>query len=431
VPVKLRMISIKVKGESAPRMQPTFDTEFGPAIDADMEHNVAYAASSPYLEDTGMLEQSYAMVQAKTAEEFRKALGRDSLMEQNITFADRDGNIGYVRVGRTPKRPEGFDWNKPVPGNTSKSKYLGVHDIADHVQIMNPASGYMQNCNVSPQNMMANSPMTPDKYVSYLYNVSWDKTSPRGERLLQLLDKNASATREEAMAMAMDVYDLLAEPWKKAIAAAAAKAGQDLASTNAKFAEAVDLIAKWDGQFVKESTAATLMWRVREKIGRQVDVAGLAAGKALTDEEQKKLVQAIADVVAEIQKTYKKFPVAWGETHVVGRDGKYFPYDGADFGRGAAFTETVRDVETHSEDPEGSGRYVANSGSMAAMIMFFTKEGIDSFSCTPWGISADPKSPHHVDQAEKLYSQRKFKPSWWKRADLEGHIESERVLTAP
>jgi acyl-homoserine lactone acylase PvdQ len=46
---------------------------------------------------------------------------------------------------------------------------------------------------------------------------------------------------------------------------------------------------------------------------------------------------------------------------------------------------------------------------MSMVLMFFHKDGIETYTCTPWGQSADPASPHHTDQAEKLYSQRKFK----------------------
>lgn len=428
---QLRMVTINVKGEDKPRVMPVLDTKFGPAIaEPDTENNVLYVGNTPYLESTGMLEQTVAMVRSRNAEQFYAALSMNYLMEQNITYADRDGNIGYVRVGRTPIRVEGPDWSKPVPALGSNVQWKGIHDIKDHVQVLNPEAGYMQNCNVSPATMMLNSPMTPDKYIPYLYNVSWDADSPRGKRLRQLLDADDSVTREEAMAYTMDVYDLLAEPWKKALTAAVDAAGADALAQHPNAVAGAKDIAAWNGEFVQESTAATLMWQLRLKAADTVNVEAIAKGEALNAEEQTKLVEAFVAAVGGMEQTYGKYPVPYGETHVVGRDGKFFPYDGADFGRGPIFTETVRDVES-KEDPKGSGRYVANSGSMSAMLMFFSKEGIDAYTCTPWGISGVAGSPHHTDQSEKLFSKRAFKPTWWTKAELEPNIQSEKVLRVP
>jgi acyl-homoserine lactone acylase PvdQ len=63
--------------------------------------------------------------------------------------------------------------------------------------------------------------------------------------------------------------------------------------------------------------------------------------------------------------------------------------------------------------------------------MFFHPDRVESYSCLVWGNSSDPNSPHYVDQAEKLYSQRKFKPTWWSKDELMQHIESQKTLEAP
>ncbi len=75
--------------------------------------------------------------------------------------------------------------------------------------------------------------------------------------------------------------------------------------------------------------------------------------------------------------------------------------------------------------------YVANNGSGSLMLSFMHKDGVESYSLVAWGQSADPKSPHYVDQSEKLYSKRAMKPTWFKKEDLMQHIESERVLSMP
>jgi len=64
-------------------------------------------------------------------------------------------------------------------------------------------------------------------------------------------------------------------------------------------------------------------------------------------------------------------------------------------------------------------------------LSFLSETGIDSYSLVAWGQSMDPNSPHYVDQAEKLYSSRKLKPTFFKQADLLKNVESRKVITVP
>jgi hypothetical protein len=53
---------------------------------------------------------------------------------------------------------------------------------------------------------------------------------------------------------------------------------------------------------------------------------------------------------------------------------------------------------------------------------------VQSWTYLPVGQSDRPESPHYRDQAEKAFSPRKLKPTWWQPKDLVGHIESRTVL---
>lgn len=429
---ELKMISIPVKG-SEPVARPAFYTINGPAIEEpDTERGVVCVGNTPYLNEAGLFEQVYKMVQAKNCDEFYAALAMNQLMEQNVIFADRDGNIQYVRTGRTPIRPEGYDWSAPVPGNTSKTQWLGIHDIKDLVQIKNPAQGYMQNCNISPELMMEGSPMTRDKYRDYIYNVSWDYTNPRGRRALQLLAADSSLTKEEAMAIGVDVYDLLAEPWQKALKNAVRAVGA-AKSKDADFSRAVETILAWDGQFTKDSAAAPLVkfWRV--KCQDAVDIAAIADEKPLGMEDEIRLLDLLSQTLADIKTKYGRLDITWGDMNVAGRGGKYFPCSGADFGGGKDKrneTATLLNISTQ-ELPDQPGKCVGVNGSGSFMICFLRKEGIESYSCVVWGQSGDPESPHYVDQSEKLYANRQYKPTWFRKEELLKHVESEEILTVP
>jgi len=427
---ELRMYDIPVKGEDKPRQMPALYTIHGPLLgEPDYANNAGYAGKTPYMDDMGVFEQSYAMVKAKNADEFYAALKLNHMMEQNITYADREGTIGYVRVGRTPIRPEGYDWSKPVPGWTSDTEWQGIHDIDDHVRIVDPPQGYMQNCNISPANMMRNSPLKPDKYKDYLYNVSWDQNNPRGKRMTELLAENDVVTKQRAMDIAMDVYCDVSMNWRNALAEAT-QTHDGPHFQDPVFFDSLLAVTGWDATYRKHLRAPVLMREFRLFAEGKLDTGKVSRGEKLTEEEQLQLIAVFHDSMKDVKLKYGTTDLIWGDLFRVGRGGKTFPCDGADFGRGDNKTETVRDVE-FSEEPAGSGKYIADSGSMSAMLMFFHKDGIEAYSCIPWGQSAVPDSPHHVDQAELFYSERKFKPATATREALVEAGAAVKTLAMP
>jgi acyl-homoserine-lactone acylase len=423
---ELNFISIPVK-DGTPVQRPVAYTRHGMLVsEPDVQRGVAYVGATPYLESMGLFEQMYRMCLARNSDELYEALGMNELMEQNVMFADTRGNIQYVRTGRVPIRPEGYNWSAPVPGSTSETAWKGIHPIEDLVQIKNPPQGYMQNCNISPANMMIDSPLKPENYRDYIYNVSWDKTNTRGRRAIELLAANDAVTKEAAKAIAMDVYDVRAPEWRAALERALTNHGA--AYTNdARFAKAVDLLLAWDGLFVKSSTAAPVVMYWRLQARDTMDAAAIAAEEPLDEENQKKLLDALQQALTTMDQVYDGKWVAWGDVLKVGRGGIYFPVDGADFGGGAVDTRTLFDV-AGAEDPPGSGRFIANNGSMSMLLMFMDKDGIESYSCIPWGQSADPASPHYMDQGEKLYSQRQFKKTLWTREAILSDVASKKTL---
>jgi len=425
-----RIMIVKVKGQD-PVTQATATTELGPIVELDEEAGIGYVGASPYFGPSKLYEQTYRMLTAQNSGEFHDAIAMNEFMEQNLMYADREGNIGYLRAGKTPVRAAGFDWNAPVPA-TAETIWTDIHPIDDLVQIVNPPQGYMQNCNISPANMMIDSPLTPDQYPDYIYNVSWDKNNPRGKRITALLSEDDSVTTAEAKAYAMDVYDILSGPWKAALKGALDTVG-DAYLKDESFATVAGRILEWDGNFTVGSMATPIYKDWRLNCSGKVDVTAISEGKTLPPDAKKALLDVLKGTVAEFQAQHGSIDVMWGDLYKVGRGAFLYPAPGADFGgstHGPNFTETMFDVKSKA-DPENPGRYVAYSGSMATMLMFFREDGIESYTCTPWGQSGHPDSPHYADQAQNLYSTRELKPTWFTREEILAHHESEKVLTIP
>jgi acyl-homoserine lactone acylase PvdQ len=431
-PITIESYTIPV-ANGEPITKQAFFTHLGPVIsEPDLKSGVAYVGASPYLEQTGLYSQFYRMAKSRDVTEFNRILGEHQYNEQNVMSADVNGNISYVRNGATPIRPDGYDWSRPVDGTTSATAWKGIHPQSDLVGIMNPPQGYMQNCNISPANMMIDSTLTPDKYPTYIYNVSWDKNNPRGRRTVELLEADPSVTAEDALSIVFDVYDRLAPRWQKELQSAY-EAAADTYRDNQELQRAVQAILAWDGHYTKESTATVLFkfWRLR--CGEQIDLSPIGREEPLSEESRTKMLELLDQMIRELTTRYGKWDVPWGQVHVVGRGGIYFPVDGADYSSGdkeGNFSETLIDVRC-TELKDRPGIQVANSGSMAMILMFFDKDGVRSYTCTPWGQSAHPESPHYIDQAAALYSQRRMKSAWWTMDDLRPNIESTKQWQYP
>src|SRR5436189_1547939 len=135
----------------------------------------------------------------------KRALSHLQLMAQNIMVATVQGDIFYVRNGRVPIRAPGVDSHRPIPGNTSRNEWRGIHPFSDLVQITNPPQGYMHNNNVTPFGMMKDSPLTPERYSKfpYIYNATRDTPRhQRAEMMVDLLEDAHNVTADKAIALA-------------------------------------------------------------------------------------------------------------------------------------------------------------------------------------------------------------------------------------
>lgn len=385
------------------------------------ESNVAYAIACPYLDQIDLATQLYRMCLAENLEQFNAALDLSQMMEQNCMYADDQGNIQYVRTGRVPIRPDGYDWRVPVPGNTSKTEWKGIHKQSDLVRLLNPVSGYMQNCNIGPDTMTRNCPIKASDYPAYIYGAQPGQSNSRGRRAVQLLDADDSLTTEEAIAIVNDTHADAAEMWVAAILNAA-KASDDRERVE-ELKPALALMENWNGHMDSDSAAASLYRAFRMHLAessapvRREDIDP----DNLDDGQRRALLQAFEFGADCLKKNYGRIDVPWGEIHRVARGGRDYPIAGGDSGSGM----TLRAVGSSLRD----GKLIGDRGQSCTQLVLFKKDGAVSWSVTPWGQSDDPRSPHYFDQAEKLFSRSRLKPTWFERDGLlAGNVESETKL---
>ncbi len=431
-----RKVMISVRGEVKPRELTFYDSHYGPVV--ARKGNEAYAAKLSYAEEVQFGEAFYLFNLAKNVADFRKGLDLNQIMPQNVMAADTSGNIYYQRTGRVPIRPEGYDFSRPVDGSTHKTEWLGIHPARDLIAVENPPQGYMQNCNIPPDVMMVGSPLTPDKWRSYLFNEEPGRTHQRAARAVQMLQAANSVTAEQARAIALDTYCYQYERWVETLRQAEARFG-DPYRTDADFQTGLREILGWNGRSDSDSKGALKFyyWRracttavgsYQQFAGRMADyMAALGKPKAAptppTEEELKGMLSGLSKAMETMRGDFGTLGVPYGQVFRVGRDDGSWPVGG-----GSLIQEgmaTVRAIGFGQTKPDHT-RW-GDRGQTSTQVVILTKH-IQSWTQPPIGQSDHPDSPFYRDQAEKLFSKAQMKPTWYQKDELLRHVFSRVEL---
>ena len=183
------------------------------------------------LRDDDMTVQAGSMMaRATNWKEFREGTRYFHSPQQNIVYADVDGNIGFIAAGRVPVRRADNDLYglAPAPGWDARYDWQGFIPFEELPQSYNPDSGRL---------LSANEKITPPGYP---YFVSSDFFAPyRSKRIAELLDAKprhdarsfAGLQRDYRSELARDVLPLML----KAVAG------------NPETAQYTGMLDKWDG----------------------------------------------------------------------------------------------------------------------------------------------------------------------------------------
>ncbi|HSE74785.1 MAG TPA: penicillin acylase family protein, partial [Dongiaceae bacterium] len=179
----------------------TFDirtTRHGPLIsDLDPDrylHRRFALAWTGFQPDDRSPEAFLRMNRAKNATAFRQALRDFDTPQQNVVFADTDGNIGFVAAGRVPVRKNIANESMfPAPGWIDDYGWTGTLSFADLPQIDNPPGGRI---------ITANNDIRPSRYPHFLGH-SFDAPYRR-DRIQALLSELPQATLEDMERIQVD-----------------------------------------------------------------------------------------------------------------------------------------------------------------------------------------------------------------------------------
>ena len=184
-PFELREETIKVKGAPDERLTvrrsrhgPIISDVSTPVLEATPRGYALALAWTALAEDDLTMQAAFRLIRARDWNEFLGAAAMLDAPPQSASYADVDGNIGFIAAGRVPvrKRTNDLYGLAPAPGWDERYDWTGYIPFDELPRAFNPASGTV---------VLANHKIVPPKYQ---HHITYDWQAPyRARRIEELL----------------------------------------------------------------------------------------------------------------------------------------------------------------------------------------------------------------------------------------------------
>jgi penicillin amidase len=233
-------------------------THHGPVLSdllaVDQDEGTVLALQTVYMDQSTPDETPAGLLGVNRATDwasFTAALRHIGAPEQNILYADREGNIGYAAPGNVPVRGSGKGLI-PSPGWDGKGDWKGYLPFDSLPLAYNPAAGEIVNAN----NRVWSGPNLPF--------LTEDWASPqRAERILELLAAKPSQSPESSAAIQLDRQSLLARQLLPAMMAG-------VEPTSDVQRQVLSMLKAWDGQMTRDRPEPLIFTAWLRAFGRAV-----------------------------------------------------------------------------------------------------------------------------------------------------------------
>jgi acyl-homoserine lactone acylase PvdQ len=410
----------------AERTFTTYRTHHGPVTRREGDRWITFRMMERPVD---ALRQSFLRTKAKDFRSFRQTMKIRTNSSNNTVFADAKGNIAYWHGNFVPRRNSQFDYNGVVDGSNPATDWQGIHQINDLVEVRNPATGWLQNCNATPFTVAG--PDSPDPADYFTYSAP-DPENFRGLNAVRVLSRIPSFDLDSLIAAANDPYLTAFEDIIPALVRAY-RANPQL-DPRGDLAEAIDLLDDWDFRYGENSVATALAVYWGERIWsltRPLIAPQDYAAKLMMDDlilkygTPQKMVDALRGTKLSLQKEFGDWRTPWGEinrfqrrtgdideTYDDNEDSIPVGFTSSRWGSLASFG-----ARTY---PGTVRRYGSGGNSFVAVVEF--GKPLRARAVVSGGQSGDPDSPHFTDQAE-LFCKGQFREVYFYRPEVEAHAE--------
>ena len=371
-----------------------------------------------------MFEQFWRMGLARNLEQWRDAMRMQQLPIFHTMYADRDGHIMYVYNAAPPVRSHGDHryWNGVVPGD--RSDLIATDKIVpfdELPQVLDPPSGWVQNCNDSPWTSTYPMVLDPSKYAPYI--APPPAQTQRSQRSIRLLAESAKITLADLKAMKLSTRSEIADHFVDDLVAAARQLG------GAKAKEAAEVLAKWDRQGETTSNGTLLFLRFLQGAGNSFqNIGGYAVAadprQPLTTPrgfaDPAKAAALLESEARRLEADYDTLQVIWGDVIRLRRGALDLPGNGIPGALGG--------IRTINTGPFTNGRAQIQGGDTFYAVIEFSKTGPPTGEALLGYGNWSRLGSKHVDDQLALASQKKMRPIMRAKQIVEQHLESRTTF---
>ena len=413
-PVATQKITLKYKdGEQLKEKDFTiYRTHHGPITHLEQGK---WVATKINWDPVPALVQSYTRTKLANYTEFKEMMNIRTNSSNSTVFADAEGNIGYFHGNFIPKRNPQIDFSKSVDGTDPGTDWQGLHTVDESILILNPGTGWIQNCNSTP--FTAAGEFSPKK-ENYPFYMAPDQENFRGIHASQLLSQQKEKLN-------LDTFLQLAyDPYLPAFFFLIPELlGSVSATLPAAYAPAMEQLRTWDYRTSKESVAMSIAHFYGENYQRRFrSLNRFAQEDPKAKVPNSSEIQAVfIQTIEQMNADFGTWNTPWGEINRFQRisgaidadfdDSKpYVPVGLASGNWGALAAYGARATSTTKR------LYGYRGNSFVAVVEFGEK--VRAKSILAGGQQADPNSPHFFDQAQR-YADAQFKEVPYYREDVE------------
>ncbi len=429
-PVRTQRVRLPYKTASGTQYKAftMYFTHHGPVVGQQGEKWLATGMMNTPIE---ALSQSYLRTKATDYTSYQNVMKLNGNASNNTVFADSKGNIAYWHGNFMPRRNPRFNWEEPVDGASPKTEWQGLHRVEELVQVHNPATGWIQNCNATPFTVSGSSSPDKSRYPTYM---APDVQNYRGINAARVLAQKKLFTLDTLIAAANDPHLAAFDDLLPALLTAYKTVASQETTLPKSMGEAIDTLANWNHNYNKSSVAQTLaiVWgekiqrlaRSRVSMPNRLDAMTFTSLTAANTTDAEKLA-ALTETMTELTRDFGKWQLPWGEMNRFQRlTGQIQEqYDDSQPSLPVAFTSSLwGSLASFGAKPyPGTHKRYGNVGNSFVAVVEFGPRVI-ARSVVTGGQGSRPASPHFTDQAA-LYTTGQFKPVWFYPEDVEQHIE--------
>jgi acyl-homoserine-lactone acylase len=331
----------------------------------------------------------------------------------------------YVWNGTVPKRlDDGMDYSAEVPGDTSKYVWKELHRFEELPQLVNPAGGYVQNCNDPPWWTTLRAPLDPRKYPSY--TEPGHRLLLRSQMSLEMLEGQQKFSLEDVKRLKYQTRVLVADRVKPDLI----KAIRAVENPSTDLKRGLAIIEAWDNTVSRDSRGSVLLKRFWDSYAQEnktpYQIAWDVNNPAKTPRglsDVKLAVKLFEAAVKWTRNTYGSEDVAWGDVHRLRLGDTDLPVSGESGSYG------IFRVMQYATAPDGKlvvgtvekGKPMQGGGDGWIFAVEFSKPPV-AYSVLAYGETSNTASKHSTDQAV-LFANQQYKKALFSEAEIKANLE--------